>query len=106
MNLPSAILKRSRQIETPFMLTLLDRVTDNYRRLLRALPEATVYYSVKSNNDAQLLRHLDRLGSGFDVATWREECSCEKHPYGYYYEHNRGNPQEREGTISCVKRMN
>lgn len=54
---------------TPCLLIDLDVVVDRYLRLRSALPEVEVYYAVKANPAAEVLRLVARLGGGFDVAS-------------------------------------
>jgi ornithine decarboxylase len=54
---------------TPFVVIDLDVVTEQYHRLQCALPMAGIFYAVKANPDADILRLLADLGSSFDVAS-------------------------------------
>lgn len=58
-----------RRPQTPFLVVDLEVVADNYRTLLRALPNAQVYYAVKANPSQDVIRLLAGLGSSFDVAS-------------------------------------
>jgi ornithine decarboxylase len=42
---------------------------DQYRRLADALPGVDLYYAVKAHPNEHIVRCLDRLGAGFDVAS-------------------------------------
>jgi len=54
---------------TPCLVVDLDVIAHNYKRLKRALPLAELYYAVKANPAAEVLRLLDQLGSRFDTAS-------------------------------------
>jgi ornithine decarboxylase len=61
---------------TPCLVLDVDRVEQNYRALKRALPVAHVYYAVKANPAAPILRRLVGLGSSFDAASIEEIEYC------------------------------
>lgn len=62
--------------ETPCLLFDLDILAGNYRRLAAALPMADIYYAVKANPAALVLRTLATLGSNFDAASLAEIDRC------------------------------
>lgn len=57
---------------TPCLVVDLDRIEDNYRALADALPDARIYYAMKANPGAPVLRRLVDLGACFDVASVAE----------------------------------
>ena len=61
---------------TPCLVLDVDRVEQNYRTLLSALPLARVYYAVKANPAAPILQRLVGLGSSFDAASFEEIEFC------------------------------
>ena len=61
---------------TPCLVLDVDRVEQNYRTLLDALPLARVYYAVKANPAAPILQRLVGLGSSFDAASFEEVQFC------------------------------
>jgi len=63
-------------LATPCLVMDLDRVADNYRALRAALPAAAIYYAVKANPAAQILRLLAGMGSCFDAASIQEIDDC------------------------------
>jgi ornithine decarboxylase len=65
-----------RQPPTPCLVLDLDRVEENYHRLSRALPLATIYYAVKANPARPILDRLSGLGSSFDAAGIEEIEQC------------------------------
>ena len=65
-----------RQPATPCLVLDVDRVEENYRTLMRALPLAHVYYAVKANPAAPILQRLVGLGSSFDAASFEEVSFC------------------------------
>jgi ornithine decarboxylase len=67
---------RRKRPETPCLIVDLDVVSENYRRLRAALPQAEIYYAVKANPAAPLITTLCNLGSKFDVASLSEIDRC------------------------------
>ena len=65
-----------RTLPTPCLVLDVDRVEQNYRALGRALPLAQIYYAVKANPAAPILRRLVGLGSRFDAASFEEVEFC------------------------------
>ena len=61
---------------TPCLVLDVDRVEQNYRALMHALPLARVYYAVKANPAAPILDRLVGLGSSFDAASFEEIAFC------------------------------
>ncbi|HRE02251.1 MAG TPA: ornithine decarboxylase, partial [Ilumatobacteraceae bacterium] len=61
---------------TPFVVVDVDRVAERYDALTTALPGARVYYAVKANPGAAILRRLVECGSAFDVASPAEIDFC------------------------------
>jgi ornithine decarboxylase len=62
--------------ETPFLVVDLDVVAERFRRLAEALPGVRIFYAVKANPAAPVLRTLAALGSAFDVASPAEIDAC------------------------------
>jgi ornithine decarboxylase len=62
--------------ETPYLLVDLDVVEAQYGRLMEALPFAALYYAVKCNPAAPLIRTLNRLGARFEAASLPEIQHC------------------------------
>src|SRR5947199_7474439 len=63
---------RARQDEGPCLVVDLDVVRENYQAFAKALPDTGVYYAVKANPAAEILKLLADLGSCFDVASVSE----------------------------------
>ena len=64
------------QPATPCLVLDVDRVSENYHALTRALPLARVYYAVKANPARPVLERLVALGSHFDAASFEEVAFC------------------------------
>ncbi len=58
-----------RRPDNPLLVVDLDVVANNYRSLRRFLPIADVFYAVKANPAAEILKLLAGLGSNFDTAS-------------------------------------
>ncbi len=63
-------------LSTPCLVLDVDRVEQNYRRLMEALPLAHIYYAVKANPATPILERLVGLGSSFDAASIEEVSAC------------------------------
>ncbi len=61
---------------TPCLVLDLDRVEANFTAMRRAFPDAHIYYAIKANPAAPVLRRLVALGSCFDAASWEEISLC------------------------------
>jgi ornithine decarboxylase len=76
MNTKIAQFLVDHQPATPCLVFDVDRVSDNFRALRRALPLARIYYAVKANPAPQVLDRLVALGSSFDAASFEEIEAC------------------------------
>jgi len=54
---------------SPLLVLDCDQLVAQYHRLSRALPGVELFYAIKSLPHAAAIQTLDRLGSGFDIAT-------------------------------------
>ena len=63
------IVEFSRDLETPFLVVLLDAIKNKYKELRKNLPYAKIYYAVKANPAPEIITMLHELGSCFDVAS-------------------------------------
>jgi len=66
----------SSALATPCLVLDLERVAENYEMLRAALPAAKIYYAVKANPAAAILRLLAGMGSCFDAASIQEIEQC------------------------------
>lgn len=57
---------------TPCLILDVDQVEANYRALKAALPESSIFYAIKANPAAPVLKRLAALGSCFDCASLPE----------------------------------
>jgi len=71
-----AAFLESSALATPCLVLDLDRVAENYAALRAALPAAKIYYAVKANPAAPILRLLAGMGSCFDAASIQEIEEC------------------------------
>ncbi|MFS8035916.1 type III PLP-dependent enzyme [Xanthobacter sp. AM11] len=63
---------KTRREDGPCVVVDLDVVRANYQTFARALPDTRVFYAVKANPDAAILKALQELGSSFDCASTGE----------------------------------
>ncbi|MBI1273580.1 MAG: ornithine decarboxylase [Alphaproteobacteria bacterium] len=62
----------NRKPEGPCLVVDLETVRQNYLGFTKALPDSRIYYAVKANPAAEILRLLASLGSSFDAASLAE----------------------------------
>ena len=67
---------QSKHPATPCLVLDLDRVEQNFVDMRAAFPNAHIYYAIKANPAAPILRRLVALGSHFDAASWQEIELC------------------------------
>ncbi len=60
---------KTRREDGPCVVVDLDVVRANYAAFARAMPDTRVFYAVKANPDAAILKALAELGSCFDTAS-------------------------------------
>ena len=68
------LLLKARRLshKTPFMVTDLGIISNNIDRLITLLPQVDIYYAIKSNPDAQIIRTIDKKVAGYDIASLGE----------------------------------
>jgi ornithine decarboxylase len=76
MNPKIASFLDSSALATPCLVLDLDIVAQNFTALRRALPAAKIYYAVKANPAAPILRLLVEKGACFDAASLPEIEAC------------------------------
>ncbi|WP_297216579.1 diaminopimelate decarboxylase [Thermoplasma sp.] len=54
---------------TPVIVYSARRIRDNFTRLKKAFPEASIFYSVKANDNPRIIELLGGMGSGADTAS-------------------------------------
>ncbi|MDX2138736.1 MAG: type III PLP-dependent enzyme [Chloroflexota bacterium] len=63
---------RNPELITPALALDFDHIDHTYLRFLHAFPNGLVYYAMKANANPQVIAHLSRLGSGFEIASLAE----------------------------------
>ena len=66
-------------VQTPCLIVDVELVEHNYVDLVRALPEASVFYAVKANPADEVVKRLAKLGANFDTASLGEIDLCLAH---------------------------
>ncbi len=66
-------------LPSPCLIVDVELVEHNYLDLVRALPEAHVFYAVKANPADEIVSRLAKLGSNFDTASMGEIDLCLAH---------------------------
>ena len=56
-------------IETPFLLVDGEKIREKSSMIGRHIKNSKLFYAVKANPDIEVLKFLDRLGSGFEIAS-------------------------------------
>ncbi|KOR30568.1 ornithine decarboxylase [Achromatium sp. WMS2] len=64
-----SVINFSKNIETPFLIVLLDRIKEKFNTFSSNFPYAKIYYAVKANPGRDILILLKELGAYFDVAS-------------------------------------
>lgn len=59
-------------VQTPYLLTDLDLVVHKAQEFKKLMPRVGIYYAVKSNNDPEIIKALDALVDGYDIASLGE----------------------------------
>src|SRR5262245_25969433 len=67
------------KLPSPCLVVDVDMVEHNYADLVRALPEAHVFYAVKANPADEIVARLAKLGANFDTASLGEIDLCLAH---------------------------
>lgn len=66
------IIRLAGKRRTPFLAMDSSRIRAKYRQFKDAMPEAAVFYAVKSNSHRRILSMLRDLGSGFEISSEKE----------------------------------
>ena len=72
-------LETASNLPSPCLVVDVDLVEHNYADLVRALPEASVFYAVKANPADEIVKRLAGLGACFDTASLGEIDLCLAH---------------------------
>ncbi len=59
-------------LETPALVLDFEHITQTYHRFQSAFAQSAIFYAMKANAHPSVLRHLARLGSGFEIASLAE----------------------------------
>lgn len=65
----SEVKEIAKRYGSPVLVLSLAQIEANYLFLKEHLPRVNLYYAMKSNPDARIIRTLERLGGCFDVAS-------------------------------------
>ena len=65
-------IKDQGNLPTPYILTDLNIIKDNAKRLKSLLNDVRIYYAVKSNSHPEIISHLDQIVDGYDIASLGE----------------------------------
>jgi ornithine decarboxylase len=58
--------------QTPYLLTDLDLIVQKAEDFKRLMPRVGIYYAMKSNNDSRIIKKLNPIIDGFDIASLGE----------------------------------
>jgi ornithine decarboxylase len=72
-------LATASNLPSPCLIVDVDMVEHNYAELVRAIPEAHVFYAVKANPADEVVARLAKLGANFDTASIGEIDLCLAH---------------------------
>ena len=62
----------AREHGTPITVIDHDVIRDNYNHFKAAMPRVEPFYAVKANPESEIIKTLQLLGAGFDIASWEE----------------------------------
>ena len=65
-------LKVIESLPTPLLVIDCEQIRQNVRAIQQALPGVGVYYALKCNPDAEIVRTLAAMGIGFEIASQQE----------------------------------
>lgn len=68
----STLKKLAAKHGTPLLIIDHKQIRKNYREFKKRLPKVQVYYAVKANSEAEIIKTLYKEGSSFDVASIAE----------------------------------
>jgi len=68
----SRLLKLAKKHGTSLLVIDHAKIREQYRNFRKYLPRVGVYYAIKANPEPQIIKTLQKLGSGFDVASQEE----------------------------------
>lgn len=89
------------KLPSPCLVVDVDMVGQHYAGLVRALPDAAVFYAVKANPAHEVVKRLAAAGSNFDTASLGEIDLCLGH--GVAPEHiSYGNTIKKQSDIAAA----
>jgi ornithine decarboxylase len=62
----------SNEIETPFLVIDKSLITKKYLEFKQVSENLNIFYALKANPDPEIIKHLQSLGSGFEIASISE----------------------------------
>jgi len=62
----------AREHGTPITVVDHDVIRDNFNRFKNELPRVEPFYAIKANPESEIIKTLQLLGAGFDIASWEE----------------------------------
>ncbi len=68
-NIPQHVKRLSQNRETPFLAIDKNKVQRKYSQFTAAMPDAKVFYAVKTNSDKRIVNMLHNAGSGFEISS-------------------------------------
>jgi ornithine decarboxylase len=72
MQVNKNFFKKTRHLKTPFLVYDLKEIESNFQRISQAFPGLSIYYALKCNPDKAFVELLNRLGTGFEIASIAE----------------------------------
>lgn len=64
--------KKTKKIETPFLVIYGDKIKENYINIVKAFNFASVYYAIKANYDPGIMKILNSIDAKFEVGSQGE----------------------------------
>jgi len=68
----SKLLKLAKKHGSPLLVIDHAKIREQYRQFRKYMPRVGIYYAIKANPELQIIKTLQKLDSGFDVASQEE----------------------------------
>lgn len=68
-NIPQHVKRLAQNRETPFLAIDKNKVQRKFRQFTEAMPNAKVFYAVKTNSNKRIVNILHDAGSGFEISS-------------------------------------
>ncbi len=78
MELSKEVLEKTKNLKTPFVVFDKEIIKKNFNSIKNSIPGLKVFYAVKANPHLEVLKTINKLGGGFEVASVGELNNLKK----------------------------